>query len=199
MVQSTLEAAHCPPRLHPTCHARAPRATRPVPHALHLSHLALPPSPAPLLLPPNPLPLPAWQALRLLAEEVCGHPATTAASEAALLTIAHDLLAHDLCPRPDPTTAAGTAAIRRQLLRPAVPQPSPEAQAEEGEQAEAGAPSGSGGSATSASTSTKCAITGHKHAGSPRCTAPGRLLPWPAACMQPSWRPGLLAFQMGLL
>ncbi|GIL50079.1 hypothetical protein Vafri_6408 [Volvox africanus] len=56
------------------------------------------------------------EALRLVAEEAGGHPTRTAAAERALLRIVHDIV-REGCPRPDPTTATGTAQLRRQHMR----------------------------------------------------------------------------------
>ncbi|GIM01782.1 hypothetical protein Vretimale_6565, partial [Volvox reticuliferus] len=56
------------------------------------------------------------EALRLVAEEAGGHPTRTAAAERALLRIVHDIV-REGCPRPDPTTATGTAQLRRQQVR----------------------------------------------------------------------------------
>ncbi|GLI63098.1 hypothetical protein VaNZ11_006002, partial [Volvox africanus] len=56
------------------------------------------------------------EALRLVAEEAGGHPTRTAAAERALLRIVHDIV-REGCPRPDPTTATGTAQLRRQQMR----------------------------------------------------------------------------------
>ncbi|KXZ55374.1 hypothetical protein GPECTOR_3g501 [Gonium pectorale] len=55
------------------------------------------------------------EALRLVAEQACGHPASTAGAELALLRIVHDLV-REGCPLPDPTTLGGTAQIRRQAF-----------------------------------------------------------------------------------
>ncbi|KAG2483619.1 hypothetical protein HYH03_017499 [Edaphochlamys debaryana] len=54
------------------------------------------------------------EALRLVAEEVGGHPTTTLLSEQILIRMIHDIV-REGCPRPDPTTLTGSNQIRRQL------------------------------------------------------------------------------------